>query len=138
MLETTTANIGGKTYTIGQLPAGQGRKIYFRIVKLCGPAVIKAVKGGNLSLAALKDESALALLADAADELLAQLSEADFELFVRTFAEHTLLGSTRLLDVIDTLAFAGHPGLLMVWLKECLRFNFSSFLADLGLTSPPA
>lgn len=138
MLPETTVTIGGLAYTLKTVPTGEARPLYFRLLKTCGPAVVRALRSGVTTFKSLKDPSTWGIAADAMDELLTRLNEEDFELFVATFAKHTTMaGGVPLSGVINTLAFAGHPGHLFVWLSECLKFSFASFLADLGITSPP-
>lgn len=144
MLPETQVAIGAASYTLKTIPAGEARPLYFRLLKVCGPAMVRALRSGVTGFSSLRnpetgalDPKLLGIAGDALEELLERLTEADFELFVKTFSRHTFIGTQQLSAVIDTLAFAGHPGHLIVWLRECLKFTFASFLSDLGSTSLP-
>lgn len=137
MLPETTVTIGDQAYTLKTVPTGEARPLYFRLLKICGPALVRALRSGVTSFKSLKDVGTRAIAAEALDELLTRLNEEDLELFVKTFAKNTTMaGGVQLSTVIDSIAFAGHPGHLLVWLRECLKFSFASFLADLGITIP--
>lgn len=144
----TVREIGGVRYAIQTVPSLQGRKLHFRLLKICGPALTRALRAGVFNMRALFGGNATAnvaaagLVSDAFDELFERFSEDDLELFVQTFAEHTfVLGADgaelQLKKTIDSLAFAGRPGLLVSWLRACWEHSLTSFLADLGVTIPP-
>lgn len=137
MLTETTVTIGDKAYVLKTVPNGEARPLYFRLLKICGPALVRALRSGVTNFTSLKDLGTRGVAADALEELLSRLTEDDFELFVATFAKHTTQSGVQLSTIINTLAFAGHPGHQLVWLGECLKFTFASFLADLGAISLP-
>lgn len=146
-LTRTVREIGGVRYALQTVPALAGRKLYFRLLQIVGPAATRALRSGVVSLKSFlgpnskANMAAAALAADAFEELFARLSEADLELFVHTFADHTFVlcadgSELPLSKTIDTFAFAGRPGLLVQWLRASMEHSLSGFLADSGITFP--
>jgi hypothetical protein len=137
MRPTTDVEIKGKKYTLTLLPSKVGRRLQFRILKVVGPGITAVLRGGG-SLA----NAGSAAAADAIDELVKNLPEELFEEFVHEAAKCTTFvggdgGNYRLDATIDTTAFAGDYGALMLWIVASLKWNYASFLSDLGLIAHP-
>lgn len=143
-----TRVIAGKKYVVTTLSTDPGRKLWFKLLKICGPALGTFLRDagaqlltgdGNFSLKAVS----MPLAGAALTELVAGLQESDFDAFYATFLESTALeleddkGTRRIqLESIKSVAFAGQYGIMVKWLGFCLEVNFASFFAELGLTAP--
>ena len=132
MSDTKHITITGKTYKLTLMPAGESRKLWFRMLKVAGPSMSAFLRGG-----AGGDVAAQAM-----QELLTNLSEEQFEEFVKTLARFTsLIGADgadyRLDATLGTTAFKGDTVGLIQWFVASLQFQYSDFLALLGFTSSP-
>lgn len=138
MLQVHNTTIDGYQLKVTQLPLGISRPMFFKLTKICGPAVVGFLK--NLDGKDLKSV-ALPVLADAIAEVIANVDYATFDAFMLSFAQVTeIIGAdgsnTLLAPRLQTDAFNGNYATLMKWFAYSLDINFSSFLAGLGLTVP--
>jgi hypothetical protein len=138
LLPTAHRQIGARTFFISALPTVPGRRLFFKLMKICGPACVSFLR--SLDGTEKVEELDVAVLADAAEELIRNLSEADFEDFYTTFEGSTQVstpeGGQVPLSTLKARAFSADYGSMVKWMSFSLEFNFSSFLADLGLTAP--
>jgi hypothetical protein len=138
MLKTTETVIDGHRLRVTQLALGQSRPMFFKLTKICGPAVVsfmKALDGKKLA------DVALPVMADAIGELIKSLDYETFNAFVQTFARVTETFDEKNVSIllsgsIELDAFGGNYGTLLKWLAFCLEFNFASFLSGWDLTIP--
>lgn len=113
--------IGPYTYTITQLDALRGRRAAVRFGKMIGPGMKSDVDG----------------MAELAANVLAHMSEDDFDYFCDLFASQTSVkggdykGEPQL-DAIFGMHFADRYGDMMIWLSDCITLNFSSFFGGLA------
>lgn len=138
ILATATRTIGDRTFTISALPTLPGRRLFFRLVKICGPSFSKF-------LAALEGVSDIrkldaAVLASAAEELIRNLDESAFEDFYNTFATHSQVstpdgGGMVPFERVAATVFSADYGSMVKWLSFCLEHNYSSFFSGLAATN---
>lgn len=141
-LKEARVTIGERSFVIRSQPTDIGRKLYFKLTKIAGPALVELLKvAGNAGLAKLD----VALIAPAAYELIQNLSEDDFDYFYESFLASTDLyvadvktgkSNTIPLATMREWAFTADYGALTRWMFEHLKLNFSSFLGAWGITSP--
>lgn len=126
-IRTENKVIGDSTYRARQLPAGEGRRAFARLVRFLGPALAGLTsgekdKGANLG-------ATLAGLASA-------LTPEDVDYFCDTFGAVNDVKNgddwPRVSAVFD-IHFAGKYGEMMKWIAWNIELNFGSFFADLGL-----
>jgi hypothetical protein len=132
MIQTGTREIGGYSYSVSQLGAGEGRRILIKLTKMLGPSLghLLAIADGKL------DQS----IAGALYELSSNVSDGDFTDLCRTFGERTEVeidGKPHKLDLqMQELHFAGAYGDLLKWLGFCLELNYKDFFAALREINP--
>lgn len=136
LLPTASRLIGTRTFVVTALPTTHGRRLFFRLVKICGPSVTKFIA----SMEGVTDVRQMdaAVLATAAEELIRNLDEPAFNDFYETFAQHTQIstdgGGQVPLERVGATAFAADYGTMIKWLAFCLEHNFASFFTGLVAT----
>ena len=145
MLKSETKEIGGKKYSVTQLSAEPGQRLFFHLVKFVGPGVSTLLREWQGTVTDEgKPQVDAETIAAALSELVQVFTYAHFRDFVDTFMSSThVIGSDKEgnevrvpLEKTKALAFAGDYGSLVKWLAFCLEVNFGSFFDDMGLTSP--
>lgn len=142
MLAIADTVLDGTRYQITQLPLGISRPIFFKLLKVCGPALAGSIK--SITDAKSLGDLDLAVLGQGLDELITRLDYSFFNELVLVFAGTTVIvdGSsphgTALKATIETTAFDGDYGKLCRWLGFCLKHNFAGFLAGWALIERPA
>jgi hypothetical protein len=140
LLPVATRTIGSRTFTISALPTVHGRRLFFRLLKICGPSFTKF-------LAALEDVTDIrkldaTVIATAAEELIRNLDEQAFEDFYATFANHTQVstesGGLVPFERVAANVFSADYGSMIKWLAFSLEHNFASFFSGLAVTNPRA
>lgn len=139
-LPTHDVTIRGKRYKITVLNTREGRRLWFKLIKLVGPGFFEFLRGGAAE-GLEAEQAAPVLLTAVMSTLVEKLSPEDFEDFIQTFARSSSYideqgADFRLDALIDKGAFAADYGGLMQWLGQCMRLNFASFFSDLGITIP--
>lgn len=142
--------IGAFTYHVSPLGTEVGRKLFFKLFKIVGPAgitILRSMAGTGVGTGAWDPTQFMAkvgpaLAADALTELVAGLNAEDFEVFYTeflktTFREDESGGGKVPAENIKGLIFQRDYGSMTRWLAFCLTYNFSSFLDGLGITSHP-
>jgi hypothetical protein len=137
-MKTERVVLSGQTYLITTLGTDVGRKLFFRLMKIAGPSFAELLRSGIVGKPVAQWD--VSLLSGAVMELVASLSEQDFELFYEAFLDVTRVttaeGGEILLKDRRAIAFAGDYGTMTRWMYEHLKLNFSSFLAGWGITVP--
>jgi hypothetical protein len=117
MRESKTHAIDGYDYNITQLGAKQGRLVLARVVRIAAAA---------------------AEATDPVGKLASALTDAEVDYLCDTFSKTTQVGKDNkyllLSDCFDD-HFAGRYGAMVKWLWAALETNYSSFLADVGLST---
>lgn len=136
LLPTASRTIGSRTFTVTALPTTHGRRLFFRLVKICGPSVTKFLSSMD-GITDVRQVDAK-VLAVAAEELIRNLDEPAFNDFYETFAQHTQVstdqGGQVPLDRVSATVFAADYGTMIKWLTFCLEHNFASFFTGLVAT----
>lgn len=131
MLETETKAIGNHSFTVHQMPAGPGRKVLVRLIKILGPVQAAALQGAQptdqVDLAGLAGNR----LGAAIGEFCERLTEDDLEYFFAQFAKYSEVDGK---PINGELTFRGDYGSMFQWLAFCVEVNFSSFFGALGAT----
>lgn len=142
-LPVVSREIAGKMYHVTTLSTEPGRRLWFKLVKLAGPALAAFLRqlGASDAQGLLKLKTVSPVVAAAAlQELVSTLSAEDFDDFYNTFLATTSVeqndGAKVRLESIKAFAFAGAYGAMVKWLGFCLEVNFGSFFDELGLMSP--
>lgn len=136
LLPTGSRTIGDRTFVVTALPTTHGRRLFFRLIKICGPSVSKFLA----SLEGVTDLRKVdaSVLASAAEELIRNLDESAFNDFYETFAQHTQVstdsGGQVPFSKVAVNVFAADYGSMVKWLAFCLEFNFASFFTGLVAT----
>ena len=137
MRETTITEIAGTRYTITQIGAKAARRIELR----CARLLVAGLKIEDIQ----KNDAIEAILAMVADGLSDEDLDTVFDIFAKetrvTLALQTTTGTLPSAPVsLDTVFddhFAGANHINMWrWLAFCFKFNFSSFLGELGTLVP--
>lgn len=126
MRQSLTESIGKYRYTITQLGATQGRRVYRRLLSLVGSAAE--------SLETSNEGAALKMIG----KLVANLSDEDLDFFCDTFAPVTSVSGGEFgnknpqLDAIFEEHFSGRMIEMTKWLLACFKCNFSDLFQVLG------
>jgi len=128
MKETKTQEIGnrGFTYSVEQLGARQGGRVFARIANMLGGALGSALSGGE----SFSVDSVGKVFASLAESI----TEENLDYLVDTFIPTTKVAGGQLpaplpLSAVDPdQHFAGAYGEMMQWLGFCLEVNYASFL----------
>lgn len=135
-LPSTHRTIGARTFIVTALPTAPGRRLFFKLVKICGPAITRFLRSLDGKSASL-EELDVSVLAGAADELIKNLDEVTFEDFYKTFSDSTRVvtpeGGEAPLATYN--GFSADYGSMVKWMAFCLEVNYASFFGDLGLTA---
>lgn len=137
--ETSTVDIAGHRYTVTQIGAKAARRIELR----CARLLVSGLKVGDLKSG---DTGAIEALLTA---VASGLSDDDLDMVCDVFAESTQI-SLALQTTTGTMKsapvalstvfdehFAGSNHINMWrWLTFCFKFNFASFLGELGTLVP--
>ena len=135
--KTEKISIGTTQYTITQLGAVEGRKLYKKLITALGPVLRDAFSGNKAGGDA--ETLALGLVLRGIEDLPLEL----FEELCDKFADACLVkvhGSTVAIalsteSVFDD-HFAGDYGSMTNWLMACLKLNFESFLGGKASSAP--
>jgi hypothetical protein len=146
-LRKERVQVGARTFMITLQPTDVGKRLFFRLSKIAGPAFVELVKSVAASGKKLEDLDAADVLPSAL-ELLERLEEKDFDLFFDAFIGSTeeistdSKGKKQNVSLDASLArdeaFAGDYGGMLRWMFEHIRLNFGSFLAGWKPTARPA
>ena len=136
LLPTATRTIGPRTFIVTALPTTHGRRLFFRLIKICGPSVTRFLS----AMDGVKDVRQMdaSVLAAAAEELIRSLDESAFNDFYDTFAQHTQVstesGGQVPFERVAVNVFSADYGSMIKWLAFCLEHNFASFFSGLVTT----
>jgi hypothetical protein len=128
MRQTKDVEIDGRIYTLTQLPATVGRKTFIGLMNASSDLITLSVAGKSGGGGFTAKDLVSALLKVANDDLLDGLC--------KLFGEHTRLrGASEndrplLIDLAFDNHFAGRYGTMLLWLAECLLFNYPDFLDE--------
>jgi hypothetical protein len=117
-------SIDGTTYELYMLNAKKGSYLLAKIVSSLGLSVTSL--SGFLSES--KETSAVAFLGSVLRALTPELLEEVTDVFALHSNVFRDGAKPRVKDVFD-FHFAGHYGHMANWLIECLKYNYSDFLA---------
>ena len=126
--QTVVVTVGDTTYSIRQMGARQGRRVWFKLVSALSGG-LKEIRHGVESMA----DAGLNDLGSAIQGALNGLGEEDFDSVCQTLAEHTavVFGSRQVeLSVMFDDHFAGHYLEMTKWLVEALKANFADFFTE--------
>lgn len=131
--KTEKVSIGTTQFTITQLGAIEGRRLYKKLVSALGPVLREAYSTNKAEGDA--ETRVLGLVVRALEELPLEL----FEELCDSFSAVTLFKTSAMALAIplDTAGqfddlFAGEYGNLTNWLLSCLKMNFANFLGATG------
>jgi hypothetical protein len=129
--------IGSRTFIVTACNTDDGCRLLFSLIKVCGPAVARFLRGLGADEESLEDMN-LSIVADALEELLRTVDKATFDDFYKTFFKNTkqLTDEGGQVPLVGPTAFAGDYGTMSKWLAFSLEVNFASFLADLAAIVP--
>src|SRR4051812_2689427 len=89
MLNTVTVDILGTQVRVTQLPLAKSRPLFFKLMKVCGPGVVKFLSA--LDSKTQLQNVAMPVIADALGELVNSLDYPTFDLFVKEFATGSVI-----------------------------------------------
>lgn len=136
--KTEKVSIGTTQFTITQIGAVEGRRLYKKLVTALGPLFREAYASNKAEGAA--ETRVLGLVLRALEDLPLDL----FEELCESFAAVTVFKTPTMTVPIplntqgqfDDL-FAGDYGALTNWVMTCLKLNFASFLGAAASAPPP-
>lgn len=122
--QVKTFTIDGSSYTISQLGALKGRKIWLKLVQLMAAPMREMAKADHFD-----EQSIMGALAAGVENL----DEATLEELYEAFGEACTIAvsatnNPALTGVVFDNHFAGNYQAMSVWLFECVKFNFAGFL----------
>jgi hypothetical protein len=139
MLKTDTHIIEGATYTITQLPAMRGLRLFARVARVLGPALGKlgAAKAGGIKIGGVGvSEEAFGT---AIETLFDKLSPDEFELVLSEFFWSLTRNGKKVAPGAEfDLEMAGQLVTILKLLKFAFEVNYGNFTAAVVALMPAA
>lgn len=122
MLETQTKTIDGHKFTVTQLPAMRGLRMFRRLGSAVAPAIARAVEsakaGGDLELASA---------ASAVDLLFSKLTEDELEAITRELLSQSTMDDMALFPSQFDLKLSGRIETVLKLLAFAVEVNYRGF-----------
>lgn len=135
-LKSESRVIGGRRFTVHQLPFGQSRDLLVVLGRVVGPALSGAASADGAALARAESLGGLSALANGLGGMLERLEPSQLDRIQEALAAHTFvdLGSgkePRLADATFEAVFSGALESYFEWLYFALEVNYAGFFGAL-------